>query len=105
MTKLNPKKKPDAKEANYFVSFFDFNYPPTRLNDLGRNLDTALYVGQFQTGLGSPNRLHVIDWTPFVNQLDPLYSDTHPARSCYSGRHCQHAGGKSFHQRARDVYK
>jgi hypothetical protein len=72
-----------------------------RLNDLGHNLDTTLYVGQFQAGLGSPDRLHVTNWTPFVNQLDlSLYSDTHPGEKML-----RHAARKSFHQRAWDISK
>jgi hypothetical protein len=62
----------DMKHANYFASFFHFNYPPTRLNDLGQYMDIVVYVGQLQAGLGSVDRLQVIDWTPFVNQLDPF---------------------------------
>jgi hypothetical protein len=50
-----------------------------RSNDLRRYLDTVLHVGQLEADLGSPDRLQVIDWTPFVNQPDPLlYSDTRP---------------------------
>jgi hypothetical protein len=43
----------------------------------GRCVSKLLHVGQLEADLDSPDRLHVIDWTPFVNQLDPLlYSDT-----------------------------
>ena len=62
----------DMKHTNYFASFFHSNYTPTRLNDLGQYMDTVVYVGQLQAGLGSVDRLQVIDWTPFVNQLDPF---------------------------------
>lgn len=62
----------DMKHTNYFASFFHFNYPSTRLNDLGQYMDIVLYVGRLQAGLGSVDRLQVIDWTPFVNQLDPF---------------------------------
>ena len=62
----------DMKHTNYSASFFHFNYTSKRLNDLGQYMDIVVYVGQLQAGLGSVDRLQVIDWTPFVNQLDPF---------------------------------
>jgi len=62
----------DMKHTYYFVSFFHSNYTPTRLNGLGQYMDAVVYIGQLQAGLGSVDRLQVIDWTPFVNQLDPF---------------------------------
>jgi len=94
------------KHTNYFVSFFHSNYTPTRLNGLGQYMDTVVYIGQLQAGLRSVDRLQVIDWTPFVNQLDPfLYSDTEPSEKQLRHASLLDAGGKSFQQRPRDISK
>lgn len=96
----------DMKYTNYFAFFFHSNYTPTRLNVLGQYTDTVVYVGQLQAGLGSVRRLQVIDWTPFVNQLDPfLQSDTELSEKQLRHASLLDAGGKPFQQRPRDISK